>query len=66
MSKKQERIQKLIKINNSLNSPIKGAGKNANVCTYNKGMILNIMSELELLLKLDGVLAIDANAKVGS
>jgi hypothetical protein len=61
MSHKSKRINSLITINNTLNSPLTGSGKNAIRCSYNKDTVLLLMKELEMLLKLDGVVAIDAN-----
>lgn len=57
MSKKQERINKLIAINNAINSPLTGAGKNAERCSYRKETVIAIMKELEAVLALDGVFA---------
>ncbi len=65
MSKKNERVQKLIKINNTLNEPASGLDRESEYCTYSKETILLIMVEVESLLKLDGVFAMDANSKVG-
>ena len=55
MSKKQERINRLIAINNTINSPLTGAGANAQQCSYRKETILKVMDEIEKILKLDGV-----------
>ena len=55
MSKKQERVSKLIAINNALNSPLTGAGANAQKCSYSKEKITAIMFEIEKILALDGV-----------
>ena len=64
MSNKKKRISSLIAINNSLNSPLTGAGKGAERCSYRKETVLLLMKEVEMLLKLDGVFAMDADSKV--
>lgn len=55
MSKKKERIQKLIKIHSRLNTPIKGATDKASQVTYNKDLIVDTMEVVEQLLREDGV-----------
>ena len=63
MSKKQDRINKLVSLNRALNSPIKGAGANATQCTYNKELVLSMMNVVEEVLALDGVFPMNANEK---
>jgi len=63
MSNKRKRIHSLITIRNTLNSPITGTGKNAQRCSYNKDTILLLIEEVEKLLGVDGVFAINANDK---
>lgn len=55
MSKKQERISKLVAINNAINSPLTGAGANAKQCSYRKETMVEVMKELKEILALDGV-----------
>ena len=55
MSKKKERIQKLIKLHTRLNSPVKGASTKAEYVTYDKALILDTIEQITELLKEDGV-----------
>lgn len=55
MSKKQERINSLIAINNAINSPLTGASEKAERCSYRKSTVLAIMDEISKILALDGV-----------
>lgn len=64
MSKKQDRIKSLIAVNNHLNSPISGFGKNDKKITYSSEVILLIINEINTLLNNDGVFAEDPHDKV--
>ena len=56
MSKKQQRINKLISIYNAVNSPVKGASSKAQQCTYSKEKVEAVLSAIKDILELDGVL----------
>ena len=64
MSNKKKRINSLIAIRNTLNSPLTGAGSNAQRCSYNKGTVLLLIEEVEKLLGADGVFAMPSDSKV--
>tara|TARA_R110002020_G_scaffold248376_1_gene462380 strand:- start:9007 stop:9210 length:204 start_codon:yes stop_codon:yes gene_type:complete len=64
MSNKKKRLNSLVAIRNTLNSPITGAGKNAQRCSYNKSTVLLLIEEVEKLLAADGVFAMPADSKV--
>lgn len=55
MNKRQQRIQKLIKIHSRLNTPIKGASDRASQITYNRDLIIDTMEVVQELLKEDGI-----------
>ncbi len=57
MSKKKERIQKLIKIHSRLNTPVKGASDKAEYSTYRKDCMIDSMKLIEQLLADDGIFA---------
>lgn len=57
MSKKKERIQKLIKIHSRLNTPVKGASEKAEYSTYRKDCMIDTMKIIEGLLADDGIFA---------
>lgn len=57
MSKKQERIKRLIKVHTRLNTPLRGASEKAKYSTYDRDVMIDTMRIIEELLKEDGVVA---------
>lgn len=66
MSKKQERIQKLVCIHKVLTHPMSGASKKAEKIAYWKPTMEATIDILEDILKSEGVSFVNANDKVGS
>lgn len=62
MSKKKERVQKLVKIYSRLNTPIKGASEKASQITYNRELIIDTMHIIQELLGDDGVFPMNKQA----
>ena len=55
MSKKSQRIDKLIYASNIINHPLKGFGANAEQVTYSKQAAEVVLKTIEEVLALDGV-----------
>ncbi len=60
MSKKNDRVNILIRLHRGLNTPIKGASSKAEQTTYRREHVVNMLGAIEDLLKLDGIT--DGNA----
>ncbi len=48
---------------NTLNSPISGAGKNAQQCTYRKTTVVALMNAITDTLKLDGIVGLKSEGE---